>query len=255
MLNNMAGWIKISKDINKHWIWGDPVKLKWWLDILLTVNFEDKKFPIKYKVFECKRGESLLSLVEWAKRWGVSKSVVNNFFTMLENDNMIKTVNETVTTRLIVCNYDTYQQSENANKTQTKRSKNATETQGNTTKEYIKNKEEKEEELYAQFAHLKISNIEFDKLISAGFTKSQIDIVLAKIENYAKNGKYKSLYLTALDWLKKDFKKDIVEDSEMTHQQLKKHLWNNHLIQMSEIDYLSFEQLMANYKSGKYPKK
>ncbi len=56
-------------------------------------------------------------------------------------------------------------------------------------------------------------------------------------------------------WIKDDFKKDIVEDSEMTHQELKKHLWNNHLIQMSEIDYLSFEQLMANYKSGKYPKK
>ena len=56
-------------------------------------------------------------------------------------------------------------------------------------------------------------------------------------------------------WIKDDFKKDIVEDSEMTHQQLKKHLWNNHLIQMSEIDYLSFEQLKANYKSGKYPKK
>lgn len=57
-------------------------------------------------------------------------------------------------------------------------------------------------------------------------------------------------------WFKDENKIPIEQQpTEMTHQQLKKHLWNNHLIQMNEIDYLSFEQLMANYKSGKYPKK
>lgn len=251
----MAGWIKISKDINKHWIWSDPVKLQWWLDILLTVNFEDKKFPIGYKVFECKRGESLMSLLQWAKRWNVSKSAVNNFFTMLENDNMIKTVNETVTTRLIVCNYDAYQQAENANKTKTKRKQNGTETQQDTTKEYIKNEEGINKEVYAQFAHLKIYKSEFDKLVLAGFTKNQIDTVIGRIQNYSKNSKYVSLYLTALDWLKKDYKKEKVEDSEMTHNDLKKLLWDDYLISIDDINYLSFEELMSNYKSGKYQKK
>ena len=141
----MAGWIKISKEINSHWIWKDPIKFQWWIDILLTVNYSDTKVPIGFKVFECKRGETLLSLLSWSKRWGVSKSVVNNFFKMLENDNMIETVNETVTTRLIVCNYDTYQQFENANETEIKRKRNAKETQCDTIKEVIKNKEENKE--------------------------------------------------------------------------------------------------------------
>lgn len=57
-------------------------------------------------------------------------------------------------------------------------------------------------------------------------------------------------------WFKDENKLPIEENvSEMTHQQLKKHLWDNHFIQIDDINFLSFEQLMSNYKSGKYPKK
>ncbi len=138
------GWLKIDRKIRDNWIWEDPVKLKWWIDILLTVNFEDKKVPIGFKIFECKRGESLMSLVNWANRWNVSKSVVNNYFKMLEADEMITIKNETVTTRLTVCNYDSYQIIENANETQQKRKKNAAETQCDTTKEREEYEERKE---------------------------------------------------------------------------------------------------------------
>lgn len=131
----MTGWIKISREIINHWIWNDPNKLKWWLDILITVNFEDKKIPIGYKLFECKRGESLMSLQSWGKRWGVSKTVVNNFFKLLENDNMITIKNETVTTRITVCKYEQYQQIENAKKTKQYRKENAIIPQQSTTKE------------------------------------------------------------------------------------------------------------------------
>ena len=134
-------WIKIDRDIQKHWIWDDPIKLKWWLDILITVNFEDKKTSIGFKLFECKRGESVMSLLSWSNRWNVSKSVVNNFFRMLEQDGMINIINETVTTRLIVCNYDSYQLIENAKKTQGKRLTIAKKTQGNPTKEGEEGKE------------------------------------------------------------------------------------------------------------------
>lgn len=140
----MPGWIKISREIQEHWIYSDPNKLKWWIDILLSTNFEDKKFAIGYRVFECKRGECLMSLKSWGERWGVSKTVVYNFFTMLENDNMIRTVNETVTTRLIICNYDSYQQNENANKTQTKRNSTATVPKQYPTKEREELEERKE---------------------------------------------------------------------------------------------------------------
>ena len=132
----MSGWIKLERNIRDNWIWQDPIKLKWWIDILMTVNLSEKKVSIGYKLFTCKRGECLMSLQNWGKRWNVSKTVVNNFFRMLENDNMIKTVNETVTTRLIVCNYDSCQECENTIETETKRIEDAIIPQQSTTKEY-----------------------------------------------------------------------------------------------------------------------
>lgn len=105
----MKGWISLHRSIRDHWIWQDPNKLRWWLDILMSVNHEDAKVNVGFQLFECKRGQSIMSLQSWAKRWGVSKDTVRNFFVLLAKDGMIHTENMLKTTRLTVCNYDTYQ--------------------------------------------------------------------------------------------------------------------------------------------------
>jgi len=56
--------------------------------------------------------------------------------------------------------------------------------------------------IYRAFAHLCLSEDEFKKL-NADYSKEVIDEVLDEIENYKQNKKYKSLFLTAKNWLKK----------------------------------------------------
>lgn len=86
----------------------------------------------------------------------------------------------------------------------------------NNEKPIVKQREKKikDKEIYMSFLHLKISNIEFNKLLDLGYSKNQIDKVLEDIENYAPNKKYKSLYLTAKNWLEKE--KPVETDPEKT---------------------------------------
>jgi len=50
----------------------------------------------------------LKSLDTWAKRWGMSKQTVRTYLSIFKRCGMIHTVSNTVSTRLKVLNYDTY---------------------------------------------------------------------------------------------------------------------------------------------------
>lgn len=124
-----SGWISIYRKIRNHWIWQDPVKLKWWIDILLAVNHEDQKVNIGMRLIECKRGQTVMSLRNWADRWKVSKDTTRNFFELLKKGKMITTENLINTTRITVCNYDIYQGDLRTSQTQAERKPNASQTQ------------------------------------------------------------------------------------------------------------------------------
>lgn len=128
------GWVKLFRSIRDHWIWQDPTKLKWWLDIMLEVNHSGKKVNIGYKIFECSRGQTIMSLQNWADRWNVSRDTVRNFLALLENDKMIIHKNLKITTQLTVCNYDTYQGNLHTEQTDSKQKANRKQTGGDTNK-------------------------------------------------------------------------------------------------------------------------
>ena len=141
----MSGWIKLNRNVVKHWIFKDEWKFKCWIDLLVSANYSENKIEIKGALLTCKRGELLYSLDSLSIRWNSNKSKVRRFLKLLESDSMIKLKSEQVTTRITICNYDSYQSERNEDETQTKHKRNEDETQTTPIKEYKEHKEEKKD--------------------------------------------------------------------------------------------------------------
>ena len=110
----MSGWIKIHRDITKHWIFQDAEKFKWWMDLLLTASHEDNKFLVGDRLIEVKRGQQIISLSFLANRWNSSKKTVLRFLNLLESDGMCNRYTHQKVTILTICNYESYQEVESA---------------------------------------------------------------------------------------------------------------------------------------------
>ena len=64
------------------------------------------------------------------------------------------------------------------------------------------NDTDNDNDIYKSFAHLSITKSQYEKLCLE-YGVNNTDTVLEQIENYKQNTKYKSLYLTAKNWLRK----------------------------------------------------
>jgi len=153
----MSGWIKLHRSIIDHWLYTEKrvySRFEAWNDILLTVNYSQAKTIIKGKIYIIKRGESILSLESWSKRWNWDKSKVRRFLTLLQTDGMIVVKGDSITTHIIVCKYDSYQGDRHADETPTKRKRNADDIQTTPIEEEeeeLRKKEEKEIPTYSDF--------------------------------------------------------------------------------------------------------
>lgn len=109
-VKKQGGWIGLYRSIKENWIFENPEYLKAWITILLDVNHSKQKKLIKGKMIICERGQSIKSVGSWAKTFGWTEKRVRTFFNRLILDGMIEREPVYgVTTRLSVCNYDTYQ--------------------------------------------------------------------------------------------------------------------------------------------------
>lgn len=65
----MGGWIKIYQTIREHWIWNDPRKLKWWIDLLMLAEWRDSKRLVGSDLVTIKRGQLIASVHYLRERW------------------------------------------------------------------------------------------------------------------------------------------------------------------------------------------
>lgn len=233
----MKGWISLHRSITEHWVWKDSQKLKWWLDILLQANHEGNKVNVGMQLIDCGRGQCVLSLKNWSERWGVSRDTVRNFLTLLKSDAMITTENLTKSTRITICNYESYQGTLRDDQTQTKRKPSA----GQTLSDINNNSNNKENKEISPNGDTKKNSPEFSNVnedfskfddwlkrnapycsneknfthqITEGeflklkerYTGNQIADIIEQIENRKDlRRKYTNLYKTVLNWAKREY--------------------------------------------------
>jgi len=87
------------------------------------------------------------------------------------------------------------------------------------------------DEIQIKFKHLSLSKTDYQKLCDKYSIKLVDDIIL-KIQNYKKNTKYTSLYLTALSWLRKEQKPELTKFESLLADD-----FINQYYSMKEIEY------------------
>ncbi len=106
----MNGWIKIHKKIMKSAIWQDPLRLKAWMHILLSANYEDKEWLCNKEVVTIKKGQFITSNRKLQEAWGCSANTVRRILSQLQQLDMIKVdISPYRYTLLTVINYRVYQ--------------------------------------------------------------------------------------------------------------------------------------------------
>jgi hypothetical protein len=81
-----------------------------WIDLLLIANHKESFFYIRGNKIVVGRGQIGMGSQALAKRWKWSRGKVERFLNHLENEHQIEQQKSFVTTLILICNYETYQQ-------------------------------------------------------------------------------------------------------------------------------------------------
>lgn len=110
----MSGWIKLHRDLVKHWIYSfdEPDKALAWIDLIMLARHEAGEILLKGQVVRLKRGQVAISQLALRKRWKWSKNKIVRYLDLLKKESMVVTQTDHLTTIISICNYDTFQDNE-----------------------------------------------------------------------------------------------------------------------------------------------
>ena len=191
----MNGWIKIHRKF-LDWQWFDkPEAVKLFVYLLLRANHKDGY----WQGHEIKKGQFITSAQTISNDTKLSLQTIRTLLKKFELTNEIVVKSTNKFTMLTICKYECYQDENDTT------NKQLTNKQQTTNKQLTTNKNDKnnKEYIYREFGHLILTKDDYNKLIQKN-TPEEVEQVLNQIENFKGNNKYKSLYLTANNWLQKN---------------------------------------------------
>lgn len=106
------GWITLDRKIQEHWLWHKEKPFDYrsaWIDLLLSVNHEERNIPFDGQIVTVKRGSTVTSIRKLSERWGWSNKKVSGFLNLLEQDKMLEQKRTTRCTTLTIVKYDNFQ--------------------------------------------------------------------------------------------------------------------------------------------------
>ncbi len=105
-----SGWIKIYRSLQEHWIWENEKYLKWWLDLLILANHQDRDILINGELITIKRGQKHTSELWLSNRWNADRKQVRKFLELLKKNDMITiTKSRQKGTTYEISNYNDFQ--------------------------------------------------------------------------------------------------------------------------------------------------
>lgn len=202
------GWIKLHRIITENEIWNDKPydRSHAWVDILLMVNHEGKKFLLGNEMVYVERGSTITSEHKLMDRWGWSKTKVRSFLHLLEIEKMIIKKSDSKKTTLSVLNYSVYQDKETTEEPERDQKKTAKRPQKDPNKNEKNEKNLINKITFGEFVLL--TEDEHAKLVER-FGADATQWMIEKLDNaIGANGyKYKSHYRAILNWVKDDYNK------------------------------------------------
>ncbi len=187
------GYIKLHREILSHWLWDEKPfsKGQAWIDILLMVNHDTKKFVFGNELIEVKRGSCITSELKLMERWGWSKTKVRSFLDLLQKDKMLVKNTDRKKTTLTVCNYNIWQDSETTKELK-KNHKKTTERPQKDTNKNVKNDKNVKKDIYSDYTEnpnllkaLKDFEIMRNSMKNGKFTDQAKKLLLTKLNKLA----------------------------------------------------------------------
>lgn len=230
----MEGWIKLHRTVEDHWVWKNHKYALAWVHCLFRANYKTTKVLIDGELQEVLRGEFITSLHKFAEEVQMSPQQVRTFWALLEKDSMILKKSTKTSTKITVCNYDSYQ--DHQQDEQHPGNKPATNQQQQRKKERIERREEnislsdpKGSDLVEKNVPDKTKTKLYQETMScmkyarslARIVQTQKDIDISHQQKWAWAGEFRKLVLTvehvprervsdALDWYRENVGREYV---------------------------------------------